>query len=71
MSSRGVGLCSGCAHARVQRSAKGFEFWRCLRAEADPHYLRYPPLPVRACAGYEAAEGGSAPPPRSGDCGGD
>ena len=48
-----VGLCSICAHARVQGSARGSRFWRCERAEVDPRLRRYPPLPVRACPGHE------------------
>ena len=49
-----VGLCSACAHARVQRNARGSSFWRCGRADEDERYRRYPPLPVRACEGHEA-----------------
>ena len=64
MSSPAIGLCSDCAHARVQRSAKGAAFWRCLRADADPRYLRYPPLPVIACAGFEPGSQPTAPGPR-------
>lgn len=30
-------------------------FFRCLRAETDARFTRYPPLPVRACPGYEVA----------------
>lgn len=48
-----VGLCSNCRLARQQRSAKGSVFWRCTRAQEDPRYLPYPPLPVRSCQGYE------------------
>jgi len=48
-----VGLCADCRHARVQRSARGSTFWRCLRAESDLRFVRYPPLPVRVCPGYE------------------
>jgi hypothetical protein len=51
-----VGLCAGCAHARLQRSAKGSSFWRCARADTDARYLRYPPLPVSRCAGFERSE---------------
>jgi hypothetical protein len=47
-----VGLCARCAHAAVQRGARGAEFWRCLRADADPAFRRYPPLPVRRCDGF-------------------
>ena len=51
-----VGLCADCRHARVQQSARGSSFWRCLRAETDPHFERYPPLPVRVCPGHEPPE---------------
>jgi hypothetical protein len=47
-----VGLCAGCAHASVQRSARGSEFWRCRQADEDPTLRRYPPLPVRACHAF-------------------
>lgn len=30
-------------------------FFRCVRAETDARFTRYPPLPVRACPGYEVA----------------
>ncbi len=49
----GVGLCARCAHSSRQESARGSAFWRCLRADQDPAYRRYPPLPVQSCAGYE------------------
>lgn len=48
-----VGLCSVCRHARVQKSAKGSRFWRCLRTETDDRFVRYPRLPVVECVGYE------------------
>jgi hypothetical protein len=48
-----VGLCVRCRHGRRQESAKGSVFWRCLRARTDPRFLPYPPLPVRACPGFE------------------
>jgi hypothetical protein len=50
-----VGLCADCHHARVQESARGSRFWRCGRAETDPRFAKYPPLPVRDCPGYERA----------------
>lgn len=59
---RQVGLCAQCRHASVQASAKGSSFWRCTRADDDPRLLRYPPLPVRECPGYEEGaptEGGA------------
>jgi hypothetical protein len=48
-----VGLCARCLHARLVRSAKGSEFWLCRRSETEPErYRKYPPLPVRVCAGF-------------------
>jgi hypothetical protein len=47
-----VGLCVGCRHARRLVSAKGSVFYRCGRAQHDPRYADYPPLPVRACPGF-------------------
>jgi hypothetical protein len=51
-----VGLCADCRHAQTQRSARGSTFWRCLRAETDPRFVRYPRLPVRECTGYERGQ---------------
>lgn len=48
-----VGLCTRCRFARAQESAKGSVFWRCLRADEDPRFRRYPPLPVLACSGFD------------------
>jgi hypothetical protein len=58
-----AGLCARCAHATVQRSAKGSEFWRCRAADDDPTLLRYPPLPVQACHAMRDGE----PEVRGGD----
>ncbi len=52
-----VGLCARCRHARTQPTSRGSIFWRCLRAETDARYVRYPPLPVRACPGFEERGG--------------
>lgn len=35
-------------------SRRGSTFYRCMRAETDPRFVRYPQLPVRECPGYEA-----------------
>jgi hypothetical protein len=51
-----VGLCAGCRFAALQRSARGSRFWRCRRADSDPGFARYPPLPVRSCAGFEEGD---------------
>jgi hypothetical protein len=50
---RRVGLCASCRHAKRVVSSKGSEFWLCGRAERDPAFRKYPPLPVVRCAGYE------------------
>jgi hypothetical protein len=51
-----VGLCTGCRFAALQRSARGSRFWRCRRADFDPAFVRYPPLPVRSCPGFEPGD---------------
>jgi len=53
-----VGLCARCQHARRQSTRRGSTFWRCQRAETDPRFARYPPLPVRACPGFEESTSG-------------
>ena len=49
-----MGLCARCRHARTQETKRGSTFWRCLRADDDPRFVRYPALPVRECPGFEA-----------------
>ena len=51
-----AGLCNGCLHLRLLRSGRSC-FVRCLLAESDPDYSRYPVLPVLGCDGYESAGG--------------
>jgi uncharacterized protein YciI len=48
-----VGLCFSCRFMRSTGNRRGSVFFRCLRADDDPRFLRYPPLPVRSCPGYE------------------
>ncbi|HPG24068.1 MAG TPA: hypothetical protein PLW10_00410 [Myxococcota bacterium] len=50
-----AGLCATCRHHRAQPTRRGTVFSRCQRADVDPDYLRYPPLPVRVCPGFERA----------------
>jgi hypothetical protein len=50
-----VGLCADCRYARRVVSARGSEFWRCLRADDPAHageFPKYPRLPVRSCRGH-------------------
>jgi hypothetical protein len=58
-----VGLCSICRFAKTQRSSKEHTFWRCQRADSEPSFRRYPPLPVSECAGFEPDDSGSRVPP--------
>lgn len=50
------GLCATCVHLRLL-SSKRSVFVRCGKSDDDPSFPRYPPLPVRACRGYEPEEG--------------
>jgi hypothetical protein len=52
-----AGLCATCIHARLIVNARGSRFVLCGRSRTDPRFPRYPPLPVRACAGFEPAPG--------------
>lgn len=48
-----VGLCATCRHVRRAGNRRGSVFYRCGRAEHDPRFPKYPPLPVLRCIGYE------------------
>lgn len=48
-----VGLCATCVNAQIVTSAKGSMFYLCRLSQEDPRFPKYPPLPVRACSGYE------------------
>jgi uncharacterized protein YciI len=50
-----VGLCFNCRWMRSTANRRGSVFFRCARAENDTRYVRYPPLPVLSCPGYEEA----------------
>ena len=49
------GLCSSCRHRQENRNDRGSVFLYCRKSESDPRFPKYPPLPVRACAGHEPA----------------
>lgn len=40
---------------RSTATRRGSVFFRCARAEDDARFVRYPPLPVQSCPGYEEA----------------
>jgi hypothetical protein len=49
---QGAGLCARCAHALVIRNDRGSRFYLCRLAATDSRFPKYPPLPVRLCAGF-------------------
>ena len=57
----GGGLCATCKWVRVVKNRRGSVFLRCLRADADPRFVKYPPLPVLSCPGYERRDPGDDP----------
>jgi hypothetical protein len=48
-----AGLCASCRHVQVVTSSRESIFYRCLMADVDPAFRRYPVLPVLTCRGYE------------------
>ena len=48
-----IGLCSVCDHVIRQETKRGAVFYRCGRADEDPSFRRYPPIPVGQCPGFE------------------
>ena len=50
-----VGLCSLCRHVKRQDTKRGAIFYRCGRADDDPGFPKYPPIPVARCRGFEEA----------------
>jgi hypothetical protein len=47
------GLCATCQHMERTETRRGSVFYRCLRAQTDPSFPKYPPLPVWQCRGYQ------------------
>jgi hypothetical protein len=50
-----VGLCTNCVHARCIESARGSQFFLCQLSLSDPHFAKYPRLPVLSCQGYKSS----------------
>ena len=46
------GLCETCAHGKKIVSDRGSTFWQCALSATDPHFPKYPRLPVVECAGF-------------------
>lgn len=50
-----VGLCEQCVHTkRVQTTTS--VFWRCLLADDDARFRKYPELPVLKCTGHQRTD---------------
>ena len=49
---QGAGLCARCTHALVIRNDRGSRFYLCRLSATDARFPKYPPLPVRLCAGF-------------------
>jgi hypothetical protein len=47
------GLCGTCRHPKLNETRRGTVYLRCTRAEWDTALVRYPPLPVTRCPGFE------------------
>jgi hypothetical protein len=60
MNEHEIGLCATCTWAKIVENRRGSVFYRCKRADVDPHFVRYPPLPVLRCRGYERRTGDTA-----------
>jgi len=57
------GLCATCRWRQDVAGARS-SFVLCRRGLDDPRFPKYPPLPVRHCAGFESTAPGDAPPGR-------
>jgi hypothetical protein len=49
------GLCWNCRHRQENRSDRGSVFIFCRKSLSDRGFPKYPPLPVRSCAGHDPA----------------
>ena len=54
-------LCESCKHRREVISGKGSRFLLCLLSQTDRRFAKYPPQPVRRCAGYDAVTANPEP----------
>ncbi len=48
-----AGLCASCRHVRRVATPRGSVFYLCRRSETDSRFVKYPPLPIWTCVGYE------------------
>jgi propionyl-CoA synthetase len=50
-----AGLCGTCRHAHLNETRRGPVYLRCTRASWDERLVKYPPLPVLSCVGFDQA----------------
>jgi hypothetical protein len=52
-----AGLCNTCVHQQVVRTTRGSVFSLCRRSrDESERYVRYPPLPVVRCDGWDRTQ---------------
>ncbi len=56
-------LCESCRHLREVISGKGSRFLLCQLSLSDARWPKYPPQPMRECAGYERGRDSVPAPP--------
>lgn len=49
-----VGLCRRCVYLREVPNRRGSVFYLCKRSAEDASFMKYPPLPVLECSGFQA-----------------
>lgn len=59
--SLGAGLCDACSWQRRVVSGRGSQFVLCERSAIDANFVRYPPLPVLQCPGFQPRSGDRTP----------
>jgi propionyl-CoA synthetase len=50
-----TGLCGSCRYAHLNETRRGPVYLRCTRASWDERLVKYPPLPVLSCVGFDQA----------------
>lgn len=56
-----LGLCETCVWQRPVVSGRGSQFVLCERSKLDANFVRYPPLPVLQCPGFQSTSGDATP----------
>lgn len=56
-----VGLCAQCVHVHVVENRHGSRFYRCMLADTDSRFVKYPQLPVLVCDGFVPGDADGRP----------